>query len=298
MKQAVYVKTNFSVVFCDTLYDREYLFLYDRKRMKMKKQTMGQLTIEYDDLLYLPEVVYAQSKGRQCHLQLILPYRYLEEEEEGYPLLVFIPGDAWHGQGITNVIPAYSRIAERGVAVALISFRTVRSAPYPAQIRDIKEAICFLKRRAKEFHINPDQIFVAGNAVGGCLALLTGLTAACGELEPKLYAGTSYQISGIIAYSAPEALTAEKSHKGAFEQCVFAKEYIKKTVEIPPILLFHRLNDDTVPVQDSRSLFEALREADKEAAYYEISGGEHSGAVYWTKDILDCLENFIKCSLG
>lgn len=268
--------------------------IYARKRTTMEKQTIGQLTIECDELLYLPEVVYAKEKGRQCHMQLILPYRYLGEEEEAYPLLAFIPGDAWYGQEATNVLPAYSRIAERGVVVALISFRTPADAFYPAQIQDIREAIGFLQSRAKEFHIAPDKIFAAGNSVGGCLALLTGLTDACRETEPKRYIGASRRIAGMIAYSAPAALTDEEGPGGALAQGVFVKEYIRREVEIPPVLLFHRLNDETVPVQESRDLFEAFKAADKRIAYYEIDGGDHSGAVYWTKDILDLLEAFMK----
>ncbi len=80
MKSAVCVAIVFGAVFYDTLCDREYLF-YD----------LWQIT---------------HGNGL-----LFLPYRYPGEEEEAYPLPAFIPGDAWYGQEVTNVLPAYSGIA-------------------------------------------------------------------------------------------------------------------------------------------------------------------------------------------
>ena len=49
-----------------------------------------------------------------------------------------------------------------------------------------------------------------------------------------------------------------------------------------------------VSVEHSRELFALLKGAGKDVVYYELEGGGHGGAVFWTDRILDIMETFIK----
>ncbi|MCI6706811.1 MAG: alpha/beta hydrolase fold domain-containing protein [Eisenbergiella massiliensis] len=60
-------------------------------------------------------------------------------------------------------MPAYSRLAERGIVTAILQFRESTIAPFPAQVEDAKAALRFLAARAEDYHIDTERIFIAGN---------------------------------------------------------------------------------------------------------------------------------------
>ena len=47
-------------------------------------------------------------------------------------------------------------------------------------------------------------------------------------------------------------------------------------------------------MEHSRELYGLLKSAGKDVVYYELEGGGHGGAVFWTDRILDIMETFIK----
>ena len=70
--------------------------------------------------------------------------------------------------------------------------------------------------------------------------------------------------------------------------------YYKEERELPPILMFHGTNDELVPFGQSCQLFEALRNAEKDATFYQVIGAHHGGREFWTKEVLDIEERFIR----
>lgn len=131
----------------------------------MANQEYQKLKIECDDLewLYVPDEVYADYDGCKRCLQLFIPYRQKLAAEETFPLVLFIPGSAWYRQEVYNSLPAYSRLAERGIVTAILQFRESTIAPFPAQVEDAKAALRFLAARAEDYHIDTERIFIAGN---------------------------------------------------------------------------------------------------------------------------------------
>ena len=101
----------------------------------MANQQYQKLKIECDDLewLYVPDEVYADYDGCKRCLQLFIPYRQNLAAEETFPLVLFIPGSAWYRQEVYNSLPAYSRLAERGIVTAILQFRESMIAPFPAK---------------------------------------------------------------------------------------------------------------------------------------------------------------------
>jgi predicted esterase len=70
--------------------------------------------------------------------------------------------------------------------------------------------------------------------------------------------------------------------------------YLSSERQIPPILMFHGLQDDLVSIENSRNFFEKLKKFDKEAEYYELENEGHCCPAFWGKDILDIVEGFLK----
>lgn len=275
----------------------------------MSKQCFKTITISTDQLewLYVPDVVYQESEGLKRCLQMIIPYKHNWKQDEKFPLILFIPGSAWHRQEMYNNIPAIAKLAKRGFAIAEVQYRESDLAVFPAQVIDVKRAIRFLYSIAEQFHIDTNHIFLAGDSSGGHIALLTGLTADSNELDDAEN-DISYNINGIISFYAPTDMFLSRkegpienllgvndvSQAPQLAQAASCKTYITASKNIPPILMFHGKADETVSIENSRNLFALLQKYDKDVEYYEIEKAGHGGAVYWTDEILDIVENFIR----
>ena len=68
-------------------------------------------------------------------------------------------------------------IAERGYAVASISYRTVLDgATWRDSLADVKSAIRYLGAHTEQYDINPDKVAVWDQSAGGYLAAMAGTT--------------------------------------------------------------------------------------------------------------------------
>lgn len=276
----------------------------------MAKQLLKTLDVEKKELewLYVPDVKYCEYENCERHMQLIIPYKRNWTENKKYPLVLFIPGSAWHRQEMYNSIPARAELAKRGFAVAEVQYRESELAVFPAQVIDAKKAIRFIQTIAEQFHIDTDNIFISGDSSGGHIALLAGLTAAYGELDSDVKNDTFCAVKGIISYCAPTDMFLSEG-KGPIEDLLgtddvknvpdLAKSascetYLSKERNIPPILMFHGLQDDLVSILHSRNFFESLKGLNKEVEYYELEKEGHCCPTFWGDDVLDIVEKFIK----
>lgn len=282
----------------------------------MKKDTIHKLKISYDEIewLYAPDVEYFDYEGCKRYLQMILPYRQIWEKNEKFPLVLFIPGSAWHRQEMYNSIPQYAHIAERGILFAAMQYRESDIAVFPAQIYDVHNAVNYLIENAEKFHIDTKRIFIAGNSSGGHIALMASFTKAHGLYTDKNT--FPYMIAGVIAESAPTdfmlchseplppwmktrptadllGLDSVEDNKTLAEKAS-CEMYITKNVNLPPVLLLHGDEDPIVSVEHSRKLYELLKNNHHEVTYYELEGISHGGAAFWIEDIINLIDKFIQ----
>lgn len=269
------------------------------------------ITVDTDALqwLYSPDWEYHDYGTCKRHLQILFPYRREMKEDEKYPLILFIPGSAWHKQEMYNDIPQYADIAKRGFVVAAMEYRESDIAAFPAQIEDVGNALQFISTVADRFHIDMGRIFLMGNSSGGHIAMMSALFNAHGLCQPLP------KISGVISESgATDLLVCAREplpswmktrpsavllgvdtiegNEGLAERASCAM-YITRDVTLPPVLLIHSEYDPIVSVENSRLLYQKLTNTQHEAAYYEIEGNsDHGGATYSHSTLLDIIQEF------
>ena len=73
--------------------------------------------------LYSQDWEYHDYGNCKRYLQIIFPYKREMKKEEKYPLILFIPGSAWHKQEMYNDIPQYATLAKCGYVVAVMQYR-------------------------------------------------------------------------------------------------------------------------------------------------------------------------------
>lgn len=70
---------------------------------------------------------------------------------------------------------------------------------------------------------------------------------------------------------------------------------ISEDIILPPVLMFHCINDPIVSVENSRTLYRKLDEKNHSVEYYEIKDWEeHGGNIYFSETVLSIIQDFIK----
>ncbi len=263
--------------------------------------------------LYAPGFVYHRYGEISRELGLIFPFRREWNTPEKFPLILYLPGAAWHRQELYNDVPKLTRLAERGNVLAIVQVRESELAPFPAQLEDIHRAAAWLVSHAEQFHIDTDRIFFAGHSSGGHLALISAFTKACGRFIPDGL--PPYRIAGVIGLAASSDIRMCQSDPwpaqwgkrpttclmgaGTDEECLemadiaTCRTYVSEQTALPPVLLLHYLHDPIVNSRMSLELYEKLISTGHRADYYQLEGEEHGGNGYWAEEIIQIMEIFL-----
>lgn len=264
------------------------------------------------EISYMEDVVYCERAEAKLHLQILLPI----DGRTNRPLIMYIPGSAFHWQNVKERLPQYAYLARRGLAVAALQYRGSQAVPFPAQTLDAKAGIRFMKRHAGEYGIDPEKIVVMGDSSGGHTAMMAAFACGIDWLEePDCEFDSS--VRGVIDLYGPVNFTTmneqpssqnhfmpdspegmELGGVNVLENPDLAKAaavttYVSPDREIPPILIFHGTNDELVPFEQSCELFDALKKSGKDASFYRVMGAHHGGREFWTSGVLDIVAEFI-----
>lgn len=191
----------------------------------------------------------------------------------GMPLLVWIAGDDWQGGSKADCPVAW--LAEKGYAVASISYRPSDTAGFPAQLDDCRAALAAMLRDAEIWGVDRSRVCVAGAGAGGHLAALVGFNRA--EIPGDTDTQPPTTVAAVCAIAAPSLLTAlGASHDRASspasrlvggplpevrEAALAASPLTHVSTDDPATLLVHGTNDPVVPADQAVRLDRALAAA-------------------------------------
>jgi acetyl esterase/lipase len=231
---------------------------------------------------------------------------------------VFIEGSAWLKQDVFQECPMLARLAAKGYVIAVVQYRHSEIAAFPAQIQDAKNAIRYMRIHAKEHHVNPEAMIVAGNSSGGHTAMFCGIVEDDSEMDASLFPGVSAKVKGIVNYygavslmyedgfpsqvnhglpDSPEAMLMGKVNlreHPEFRKRASVECYITPDIAIAPTLIIHGTKDRTINVCQSVNLFQKMKECGKEVGLYLVEGADHAGPEFWTDEICSLVDVFAK----
>src|SRR3546814_8274257 len=75
-------------------------------------------------------------------------------------------------------------LAARGFVVASVDYRLTGEARFPAQVQDVKAAICYLRSQSASFGIDPARVYLWGGSAGGHLAALAAASCGVAAFDP------------------------------------------------------------------------------------------------------------------
>ncbi len=86
------------------------------------------------------------------------------------PTVVWIHGGAWISGAQRDVNPYLKIIAAEGYTTIGMSYPIAPEATYPTAVRDINEALAYIKTHAAELNVDASRIVLAGDSAGAQLA--------------------------------------------------------------------------------------------------------------------------------
>ncbi len=264
---------------------------------------------------YIHDVEYAQMDGVKLHLQILRPYTR-NHPKMVCPCVVFVKGSAWLLQDVYSQVPFASRLAQRGYVVAVVEYRHSGIAKFPAQILDAKNAVRFMRKNAAEYGVDPEKIVIAGNSSGGHTAMFVGINHD--EETENVYPGISSRVKGIVNFYGSCSVMREDSNPIQINHCapespeglvmghVDLREDIElrkklsvecnidENTDIAPTIIIHGTKDRTVNCEGSVILYRRMKECGKDVKLYLLKGADHGGAEFWTEEMLDIVDGFLR----
>lgn len=275
------------------------------------------MIIEEPSLRVLCDEVYRIIDNKELHLQVILPTQD-KKETRRFPLVVYVQGSGWGKQCRGKELAQLCRFAMRGYVVAIVEYRGSEWANFPAQIIDTKYAIDYMITNAEKYFVDAEKIILWGDSSGGHCVLMAALTKGVKRfLEPEL---TEHFIHAVVAYYPAIDLTVMNEEPSALNH--FAPDspegrllgnvavdyvsgaelnvtnYVDAKKQIPKILLISGSKDRVVPFGQTVRMYDKLKACGRDVACYQIKGAGHGGAPFWTKEVLDIVEEFVKGAIS
>ena len=178
------------------------------------------------------------------------------------PLVLVVPGGGYNHVSPREGDPVALQFAAAGYHTAVLHYAVGESARDALPMRQLAQAIGLVKQHAEQRNILPDQIALCGFSAGGHLAL----------------SGAVWEIPGMADQPRPNALllaypvvtAGEYAHRDSFVQLTGTQDVAahqrftledKITPATPPVFVWHTMEDETVPVENTLLLVSALHRA-------------------------------------
>ncbi len=119
-----------------------------------------------------PDVIYDEINGVKLGMDVFTP------SQPGIwirPALVFIHGGCFSMGSRKDIPEEMKQLADEGFTVFSLSYRLSTVAKYPAALKDIQQAIRFIRKNSLTYKIDPLKMIVHGESAGGSLAAYLGL---------------------------------------------------------------------------------------------------------------------------
>lgn len=257
-----------------------------------------------------------------CKMDIFLP-----EGKGPFPVIVSIHGGAFKkcDKRDEEMILDMLHGLDKGYAVIGVNYRLSGEAQFPEPVKDIKQAIRFIKDHADEYHLNKDKIVVWGGSAGGYFSLMAGLIDCYDMFDDEYSSTTDTKIQGLIAWFPPVNFANmddqlkesgllkdypdhddEQSPESLFiggpitqnSDCVRkANPETYLHINVCPMFIQHGRIDRIVPYQQSEDFVKKAKECGIQNIQYEIiENADHGDLLFSTPENIAKVYQFIeKC---
>jgi acetyl esterase/lipase len=219
------------------------------------------------------DLVYRSVGRRQAKLDVYLPAEQsgLPGQGSRRPAILAIHGGSWIGGSKFEYGGAFDRLAAHGYVVYAADYLLARpwQPSWPEVLDDLRAAVAWIRRNAREFDVDPARLTAWGTGAGGHLAMLLGTLPAGPEPD-----GTDLSVQAVVSLCGPtdlvDLVTARLlpgdpariflgGNADSWPQRArSASPLWNLRSNVPPMLLAHGTDDPFVPLEQSVRMAERL----------------------------------------
>ena len=203
------------------------------------------------------------------------------------PLIVICPGGGYNHYSPREGEAIAIKMLDKGYNAVVLRY-SLAPVTYPAQLYEAAYTMKYVRDHAGEWDVNPDKIIMAGFSAGGHVAGLMGTGWNSDELnyllENVLKCSHEYVKPNGMLLGYPVITSGENAHRASFERSL-GDHYdryidtvsIEKRVDkdTPPAFIWHTCGDNSVPLENSLLMAEALRKQGIPFDYHVYARGIH-----------------------
>lgn len=217
-----------------------------------------------------------------------IPGNYDEiEEYRKHPAVIVLPGGGYEFKSNREKENVALKFLAEGICAFTLDYHVAPEAYFPQALMECYAAIAYVRNHAKEWNIDTDNVSVCGFSAGGHLACSAG--AFWNQEFVKETFGNKYLTCKpdkmILCY--PVITSGPYAHRGSVEHLLGDQLKEQELVELislenqitedfPPTFLWHTMQDNCVPVENSLLLATQLA-AHKIPLELHIYPGERHG---------------------
>jgi acetyl esterase/lipase len=206
-----------------------------------------------------------------------LDARIRRPEEAGpHPAVLLVHGGGWQRRSPDDMTGIARYLARRGLVTVNVAYRFAPEYRFPAQLRDVQQAMHWIHANADQLDVDPQQIGALGYSSGAHLVSLLAMVAGQGG---ELDGGARTRPDAVVAGGTPSDLRKWKDGKLVEEflggtraevpEAYAAASPIRHVhAGAPPVFLFHGTMDMLVTPDHATDFHAALRQAGVDSELY------------------------------
>ena len=200
------------------------------------------------------------ENDEKAHLITYIRDNPPEMDNEPRRAIIICPGGGYQWTSDRESEPIALQFLARGYNTFVLKYSVADMAKNLNPLREIGAAIKHVRDNAKAYNIRPDRVFVLGFSAGAHVALSSG-TLLPEEARPDAM---------VLCY--PVVTATCPTHLGSMYHFCGTETPTEEQIELfsldlhvdsntPPAFVWHTENDPSVPVQNSKNLISALKNA-------------------------------------
>lgn len=248
-------------------------------------------TIDLYDYFNIP-----RGEGAEGYLTTYVPFSIEDEiKPKLRPGMLVMPGGGYWMRSAREGEPVALQWLARGYCAFVLDY-TVQTR-YPTPLLEAAMAMVYLRENAEKYHLDKHHIAAIGFSAGGHLAGMLGILHSEREIAERLKDRVKDVRPDAVVLAYPVVTMGEKTHTGTRDIITGGNEELlqrlslekRVTPSASPIFLWHTVEDDCVPVENSMMLAAAYRKAGVPFALHIFEHGHH-GMSLVTQEVNDQTE--------
>jgi acetyl esterase/lipase len=256
---------------------------------------MKRIPRSFPDFDYASNIEYKKVGDQALQLDLLTPQGL---KKIPAPVLIYIHGGGWGGgdryrMTRPDIAGVFNRCGKAGIICASIEYRLTseKSSAFDSAV-DCKDALRFLVKNAKQYHLDAARMGTIGGSAGGHLSLVTALGApqdfpgdpalagndpAALRCEVAYYPATDFTDGALAGrFWGPRAalMFGGPAEKKADVIRLLSPVYLIQKGSTP-VYCFHGDKDTTLSVENSRRLYAKGQAVGADIQYAEVKNGSH-----------------------